>query len=84
MNALALPRTAVDRYLRVVRLPLDRAIALLPGDETGAGPAAKLTVDRVDAEVRAAIAALLRDPALRRDAEREAARHAAEAAQRED
>ena len=35
MNVLALPRTAVDGYLKLVRLPLDRAIALLPGDETG-------------------------------------------------
>ena len=56
MNARTLPRTAVDGYLRLVRLPLDTAIGLLPGNGNGPAPAAKLAVDRADASVRAVVA----------------------------
>jgi colicin import membrane protein len=50
-------------------VPLDRAIDLLPGNGTGARPAARLAVDRVDATVRAVIATILGDAVLREDAE---------------
>ena len=39
MNVRAIPRTAVEGYLRLVRVPLDGAVSLLPGNGTGArGP----------------------------------------------
>jgi colicin import membrane protein len=70
MNVRDIPTTAVDSYLKLVRLPLDSAIRLLPGNGTGAKPAAKLAVDRADATVRTLIAAILGDSALGEDAER--------------
>jgi colicin import membrane protein len=70
MNVRDIPTTAVDSYLKLVRLPLDTAIRLLPGNGTGTGPAAKLALDRADATVRAMIADLLGDATLREDAER--------------
>jgi hypothetical protein len=70
MNVRDIPTTAVDRYLKLVRLPLDAAIRLLPGNGSGTGPAAKLALDRADATVRAMIADLLGDAHLRDDAER--------------
>jgi hypothetical protein len=75
MNARAIPRSAVQTYLKLVRLPLDGAISLLPGNRTGAKPAARLALDRVDATVRAGLASVLSDPVLHEDAEqrREAA-----------
>ncbi|MGI8864030.1 MAG: hypothetical protein ACR2JH_06460 [Solirubrobacteraceae bacterium] len=63
-------RTAVDTYLRVVRVPLDAATRLLPGGRTGASSTAKLAVDRADATARAVAGTVLRDPALREDARR--------------
>ena len=69
MNVRAIPRTAARSYLRLARLPLDGAVRLLPGNGTGAAPAARLVIDRADVRVRAAIAALLSDPELRKDAE---------------
>jgi hypothetical protein len=59
----------------VVRLPLDGAIRLLPGDGTGARATAALALDRADATVRAVIASVLSDEVLRDDA-----RHRREAA----
>ena len=78
MNARAIPRSAVHTYLRLVRLPLDGAISLLPGNGTGAKPAAELALDRLDATLRAVLARILSDPVLREDAEqrREAAERA--------
>jgi colicin import membrane protein len=70
MNVRDIPTTAVDSYLKLVRLPLDSAISLLPGNGTGAKPAAKLALDRADATVRAMVAGLLGDATLREDAER--------------
>ena len=70
MNVRTIPRTAVDGYLRLVRVPLDGAISLLPGNGTGAKPTAEIALDRLDATLRGAIANLLSDPALRDDAER--------------
>ncbi len=70
MNVRAIPRIAFDGYLRLVRAPVDGAIALLPGNGTGAKPAARIAVDRVDARLRSAVAMLLGDPVLRQDAVR--------------
>jgi hypothetical protein len=60
----------------LVRFPLDSAIDLLPGNGTGAKPAAELARDRLDARLRAVIATILGDPILREDVEQR--RHAAE------
>ena len=70
MNVRAIPRTAVDGYLRLVRLPLDAAIGLLPGNGTGRGTAAALALDRVDAAARAVAGAVFADSVLREDAAR--------------
>lgn len=70
MNVRVIPRTAISGYLRLLRLPLDGAVRLLPGNGTGAGPAAKLALDRADARTRAAIGAVLADPVMREDAHR--------------
>ncbi len=70
MNVRVVPRTALKGYLKLVRTPLDTAIGLLPGDRTGAKPAAALAVDRADATVRAVAGTLLRDPVLREDGDR--------------
>jgi hypothetical protein len=75
MNVREVPRTAVESYLRLVRLPLDGAISLLPGNGTGAKPAARLALDRADATLRAVIATILGDPFIREDAQ---SRHTAE------
>src|SRR5581483_5726631 len=56
-------------YLRLFRLPLDAAIDRLPGNGTGASPAARLFVDRADASVRAVLASILGDSSLREDAQ---------------
>lgn len=69
MNIRVIPRSAVDSYLRLVRFPLDGAIGLLPGNGTGARPAAELALDRLDAALRAVVARILSDPVLREDAE---------------
>jgi hypothetical protein len=63
-----IPATAADSYLRLLRLPLDAAIDRLPGNGTGAAPTARLVVDRADASLRALLASVLRDRALREDA----------------
>ena len=70
MNLRQIPRTAVDSYLRLVRAPLDGAIALLPGNGAGPKPAAKLAVDRADAAVRSLIAGALGDRVMLDDARR--------------
>ena len=64
-----LSRFAVDRWLRVVRMPIDAAAHVLP--ENGASRnAAMLAVDRVDASARAAAGNLLKDDVLLDDAAR--------------
>src|SRR5437588_29664 len=65
-----IPRTAVDTWLKLVRVPVDRGVDRLPGNGTGARPAAKLAVDRADLAVRAVMARVLRDPVLLEDAAR--------------
>jgi hypothetical protein len=60
-------RTAVDRYLKVVRTPFD---ALLGDREGDRSKSLGLRIDRADAAVRAAAGTALRDPELRDDARR--------------
>jgi hypothetical protein len=60
-------RAAIDRWLRVARLPFDTVAHLLPGDR-GPRNAAMLVIDRADASVRAAVGEFLRDDDLRADA----------------
>lgn len=70
MNVRTIPRTAVENSLRLVRVPLDTAIGWLPGNGTGARPAATLALDRTDAALRAFAGAILGDSGLREDAQR--------------
>lgn len=74
MNIRMIPRTAVTTSLGLARLPLDAAIATLPGRKRGAGASARVALDRTDATVRAVAGALLGDRQLSEDARR---RHAA-------
>jgi len=64
MNVLTLPRAAVDRSIRIVRLPVDRVFQR--ENERTAGIA--LTVDRADAAVRRIAGRLLHDDVLCEDA----------------
>jgi hypothetical protein len=59
-------RTAVDRYLKVVRTPVD-AVLKRGGDRTDA---LALKVDRADAAARSAAGTAIRDEALKDDARR--------------
>ena len=70
MNVRVIPRTAVDAYLKLVRLPLDAAIGLLPGNGSGRGTAAALALDRLDAAARTVAGAVLGDSVLHEDAAR--------------
>jgi hypothetical protein len=70
MNVREIPTAAVDGYLKLVRMPLDTAIRILPGNGAGAKPAAQLALDRADAGVRAMIADIIGDDTLRKDAQR--------------
>jgi len=76
MNVRVIPRSALTTYLRLVRMPVDTAIGLLPGNGNGPKPAARLAVDRADATVRSVAGTVLRDPVLLEDGQRrhEAAR----------
>jgi hypothetical protein len=60
-------RAAIDRWLRVARLPFDTVAHLLPEDR-GPRNAAMLVIDRADASVRAAFGEFLHDDDLRADA----------------
>lgn len=61
----SIPRTAVDAYLRVARLPFDLAARRRDGDGR-----AELVIDRVDASARAVASRLLRDDVMQEDARR--------------
>jgi hypothetical protein len=63
-----LSRTAVDRSLRLLRLPADTVVGLLPNGDRGPRAAATLAIDRTDAAIRHTIGGLLRDTELRADA----------------
>jgi hypothetical protein len=62
--------SALDAYLRLLRRPVDAAVGLIPGPRTGPGAAARLTVDRFDASLRAVLGAALGDPELSEQARR--------------
>lgn len=68
MNARRIPGTAVENSLRLVRVPFDAAIGLLPGNGTGPRPTARLALDRADAAVRAFAGTILGDSVLSEDA----------------
>jgi hypothetical protein len=74
MNLRAIPRTAVDGYLTLVRMPLDAAIRRLPGNGNGSASAAGVALDRADATLRTVAGRLLGDSVLLGDAQQ---RHAA-------
>ena len=63
------PRSAIDRGLKVARVPFDTVARLLPADG-GPRDAAMLVIDRADATVRAAVGEILHDDDLRQDAMR--------------
>ena len=70
MSSRTLTTAMVDRYLRLARWPVDLVTTVLPGTRTGPGTTARLVVDRVDASIRATLAAALGDDSLRADAAR--------------
>ena len=70
MNARRLPRAAIGGYIKLVRLPLDMAVRVLPGNGDGSGHAAEIALDRAEATVRAIAGAVLNDSVLAEDAER--------------
>jgi len=67
-----IPRSAVDAGVKLTRLPLDIAVAMLPGDDDGSGakPAAGIALDRFEATLRDAAGIALFDSELREDAMR--------------
>ena len=67
MDVLAIPRTAVDHSLRILRLPFDTTIAVFDreGDK---GSAASLVFDRADAAIRGFAGRVLHDERLQQDA----------------
>jgi hypothetical protein len=69
MNARRIPGTALENSLKLVRVPLDAAIARLPGNGTGARPTARLALDRADVAVRAFAGRILGDSVLSEDAQ---------------
>jgi hypothetical protein len=70
MSIRAIPRAAIGGSIKAVRLPLDIAVSVLPGDSTGPQPRAGIALDRVEAQVRDLAGAVLGDEVLREDAAR--------------
>lgn len=76
------PISTLDAYLRFIRKPVDFAVGLLPGQRSGRGAQARLTVDRLDATIRALLGTVLgaddlhADAGMRRQAADETARAA--------
>ena len=66
MDIRTIPRTALNGYLRLLRVPVDAATGLLPRE----GEGARVLVDRADAVVRDVAGRLWRDDELREDARR--------------
>jgi len=66
MQVKTVRRAAIDRWLRMARLPFDTVAHLLP-ENPGPRDAASLVIDRADATVRAAVGGLLNDEELRDD-----------------
>jgi hypothetical protein len=70
MSIRAIPRAAIGGSIKAVRLPLDIAVSLLPGNGAGPGPGAAITLDRIEAYVRDLAGIALGDEVLREDAAR--------------
>src|SRR5689334_1918187 len=70
MNVRVIPRTVVTGSLNLVRMPLDTAISLLPGNGQGVKPKAQLAIDRADATARSVAGAVMGDAVLLEDAHR--------------
>src|SRR3979409_1720673 len=68
MTLRMIPRTALDGYLKLDRMPSQGMLALCGGGDSAA--AVKLVRDRVEAAVRGAAGAVLGDDALRADGRR--------------
>ena len=66
MDVLAIPRTAVDTSLRVLRLPLDTTMAVFDR-EGGRRSAMTLVLDHADAALRGFAGRVLHDERLRED-----------------
>jgi dTMP kinase len=65
MDLRVIPRTAVDRYVKLVRWPVDTTL-----ERFGVNGGVAVAVDRAEATVRAAAGAALGDDELREDARR--------------
>lgn len=65
MNVRTIPRTLVERWLAVVRAPVDLVSSRLPDDTS-----VRVAVDRADATVRALAGRVLRDEDLQEAADR--------------
>jgi hypothetical protein len=68
MSIRAIPRTAVGGSIKAARLPLDVAVALMPGNGSGPGATAELALDRIEAQIRDFAGIALGDDVLREDA----------------
>ena len=66
MDVLAIPRTAVDTSLRVLRLPLDTTLAVFDR-QGGRSSAMTLVLDHTDATLRGFAGRVLHDERLRED-----------------
>ena len=68
MDVLTIPRTAVDRSIRILRLPIDTTVGLLDRDGEKSRTFV-LAIDRADATVRRCTGRVLHDESLQRDAD---------------
>ena len=71
MNVQTVPRTALDSYLKLLRVPTNLVLkALSPRNRNGETTGAELAVDRAEAAVRDAVGRAFNDPELQADARR--------------
>ena len=72
MSLQTISRTAVDGYLKLLRLPADAVAGVLRprNRRDGETTAVELALDRVEARLRDVAGSVLRDPQLREDARR--------------
>lgn len=73
MSLQTISRTAVDRYLKLLRLPADAVAGVLSprSSRDGETTPVELTLDRVEAAVRGAFGRALHDPELQDEARRQ-------------
>jgi hypothetical protein len=69
-GAQTMGRTLINGWLKVVRIPVDVAVNVLPGGQRGLRASATSVVERADASVREHLGGLLRDEELRADGRR--------------